>query len=544
MRSLFTLLLVLLASGSPVFAQLTSTNLPIVIINTNVAITGGTQISGNIKIINNTSGINQPADVPEYTGIIGVRERGGTGSDPKKSYAVETWLNVSGVSQNVPLLGMPEENDWVLMGIYPDRSLLRDLASNYIWAQMGYYATRMRPVEVIINQGAGDEYLGVYLFGEKIKRDSARVDIATLQLNDNGGDELTGGYILTIDETNDGGWISNHLPPYASGAQNIVFHYNEPADGDITPIQQNYIKNWMKRFEDSLASANYQDTLIGWRAYAANKWFRDYIIFSEVIKDNQAYRKNTYMYKDKLKKLRMGPMWAMDHALYATDDCGASSATGFAYMYGQACGSSTYLPPFWWERMMTDTMFVRELKCRYTQMRDNVLDTATIFQYLNAMSDSLNVTQGGGTAQGRNFAKWQIFGVNLINEPGGGPANYPDEISRIKAFIQDRLTWLDAQWYTPGCALSVQQLMGDEENSYISPNPTTGNFTTHLVLNKQTKVGVTVRNIQGAVVYRKEYKLGSGEHQMNHSLENLPSALYIVTITQDDRSRNFKLVKN
>jgi hypothetical protein len=542
MRSFFTLLLVLIASGSPVFAQLTSTNLPIVIINTNVAISN-TQIDGTIKIINNMSGVNQPADAPAHNEIIGIRLRGTTG-DPKKSYNIETWINVLGASKNVSLLGMPEENDWVLMAIYPDRSLLRDITGNYIWEQMGYYATRMRPVEVIINQGGGDEYLGVYLFGEKIKRDSARVDIATLQVTDNGGDELTGGYIFTIDETNDGGWVSNHLPPYASGSQDITFHYNEPADGDITAIQKNYIKDWMIDFEDALAASNYQDTNLGWRLYAANKWFRDYLIFSEVIKDNYAYRKNTYMYKDKLKKLRMGPLWAMDHALYGTSDCNSSDASGFAYMYGQTCNTSTYLPPFWWERLMTDTMFVRELKCRYTQMRDNVLDTATIYHYIDSMDAYFNVTQGGNTAQGRNFVKWPIFGVNLINEPGGGPTGYANEITRIKTFIQDRLAWLDTQWYTPGCALSVEQLLGDEENSYISPNPTSGNFTTHVILKKQTKIGVTVRDIRGAIVYHKDYTLGNGDHQMNHSLENFASGLYIVTIQQDDRSRNFKLVKN
>jgi hypothetical protein len=542
MRSFFTGLSILIALGSPVFAQLTSTNLPIIIINTNIPISG-TQIDGTIKVINNMSGVNQPGDPATQNEIIGIKLRGTT-SDPKKSYNVETWLNVGGISKNVAMLGMPEENDWVLMAIYPDRSLLRDVTGCYIWEQMGYYSTRMRPVEVIINQGAGDVYVGVYLFGEKIKRDSARVDMAHLLNTDNGGDEITGGYILKIDESSDGAWASNHLPPYASGAQTIEFHYDEPSDGDITSPQIAYIKGWVRGFEDSLASANYQDTTNGWRKYGANSRFRDYLIFNEVIKDNNAYRKNTYMYKDKLKKLRMGPVWGMEQAMYSTGDCNASDPTGFAYMYGQACNSSAYLPPFWWERLMTDTMFNRELKCRYTQLRSSVLDTATIFHYIDSLNTYLNVTQGGGTAQGRNFTKWPIFGVNLVNEPGGGPANYADEISRIKTFIKNRLDWLDTQWSTPGCTLGIAQLLGDEENSYISPNPTTGNFTTHVILTKQTKVGVTVRNIQGAVVYQKNYTLGSGEHQMNHSLENLPSALYIVTVQQDDRSRNFKLVKN
>ncbi len=543
MRSFFTFLLVSLSVGSPVLAQLTSTNLPIVIINTNVAI-GNSEISGNIKIIDNVSGVNQPADVPVHSGFIGVKVRG-SNSAVKKSYSIETWANVSGtVNQNVSLLGMPEENDWVLMSIYPDRSLLRDLTGYYIYNQMGYYSTRMRLCEVIINQGAGDVYSGVYLFGEKIKRDSARVDLATLQPIDNSGDEVTGGYILKIDESNDLSFPSTYAPPYGTTGQTIDFHYDEPNDGAITNPQKTYIQNWMHDFEDALSAANYQDTNLGWRLYAAKTWFRDYLIYNEVIKDNEAYRKNTYLYKDKLKKLRIGPPWALEKSLYNTQDCNSADPTGFAYMYGQTCNTSTYLPPFWWEKMMTDTLFVSELKCRYTQLRSSTLDTVTIFHYIDSISNYLNVTQAGNTAQGRNFVKWPIFGQILINEPGGGPANYSDEISRIKTFVKDRLAWLDAQWYTSACALSVKDLLGEDENSFISPNPTTGNFATHLTLKESTQVGVSVRNIQGAVVYSKNYKLGSGEHQLNHNVENLPSGLYIITIQQNDRSRQFKLVKN
>ena len=541
MRSFSTFLLLSLCMGSPVLAQLTSTNLPIVVVNTNVAISNS-QISGNIKIIDNVSGINQPADAPAHTGTIGVKLRGGSNYS-KKAYNVETWVNISGISQNVSLLGMPAENDWVLLPIYPDRSLLRDLTGFYIYSQMGYYAARMRLCEVIINEGAGDQYAGVYLFGEKIKRDSARVDLATLQPIDNAGDEVTGGYILKIDETNDGSFPSTYAPPFGT-TQTIDFHYEEPADNDITNPQKTYIQNWMHDFEDALNAPNFQDTTLGWRAYAANKWFRDYLIYNEVVKDDEAYRKNTYLYKDKLKKLRIGPPWMLEKSLYNTADCSSSDPTGFAYMYGQSCNTSTYLPPFWWEKLMTDTMFVTEVKCRYTELRSSVLDTATIFTFIDSVANYLNVTEGGNTAQGRNFVQWPIFGQIIINEPGGGPTDYADEISRIKTFVKNRLAWLDGQWYTQACALGVKELLADDENSYISPNPTTGNFTSHLILNQPTQVGVNVRNMQGAVVYSHDYKLGAGEHQLNHNIEQLPAALYIITIQQGDRSRNFKLLKN
>lgn len=523
-------------------AQLTASNLPIVRITTNTAIAGN-QIDGNMYIIDNSSGVNQVTDPPTFQSIIGVKVRGSV-SAAKKSYNVETWANVLGTSLNVSVLGFPAENDWVLLSSYTDRSLLRNLTGMYLYSQMGYWASRMRLCEVIINEGTGDQYQGVYLFGEKIKRDSARLDLATLQPGDNAEPEISGGYILRIDDSNEGFWASLHLPPYASGSQNIKFRYEEPADNDITPVQTAYIKGWMKKFEDSLSSGNYQDTNIGWRAYAAKTWFRDYLIFSEVMKSKDAYRKATYLYKDKSKKLRIGPPWELELSLYNTADCNASSTTGWAYQYGLTCDTSTYLPPFWWERLMTDTLFVSELKCRYTYLRENVLDTAMIFSYLDAMSDSLNVIQGGGTAQGRNFVKWPIWGVNLVNEPMGGAADYATEVARIKTFLQDRLAWLDTQWWVPGCALSVNELLGEQENNYISPNPASGNFNTHLVLNKQTKVSVSVRNLQGAVLYAKNYTLGTGEHKLNHDISEFPASIYIVTIQQGDYSRHFKLVKN
>jgi hypothetical protein len=193
---------------------------------------------------------------------------------------------------------------------------------------------------------------------------------------------------------------------------------------------------------------------------------------------------------------------------------------------------------------MTDTAFVRELKCRYTQMRNDVLDTVTIFAYIDSVDSLVNVTQGGGTAQGRNFVKWPIWGVNLVNEPLGGATNYAQEVTRIKAFIKNRLTWLDGQWLTPGCTLGVQQLLGEQENNYISPNPANEDFNTHLVLSKQTNVKVTVRNLQGAIVYHKEYTLAAGTHRLNHNVSNLAPSMYLVTLQQNDMSRNFKLVKN
>ena len=73
---------------------------------------------------------------------------------------------------------------------------------------MGRYAPRSKFVELYLN----DEYRGVYVLMEKIKRDKNRVAISALNPDENSGDNVTGGYILKFDwaETgdNNGGFYS------------------------------------------------------------------------------------------------------------------------------------------------------------------------------------------------------------------------------------------------------------------------------------------------------------------------------------------------
>ena len=82
----------------------------------------------------------------------------------------------SGTNNNVALLGMPEENDWVLHAPYSDKSLLRNVISYGIYERMGHWAPRTRFVDLYLN----DEYQGIDVLTEKIKRDKNRVDIAKI----------------------------------------------------------------------------------------------------------------------------------------------------------------------------------------------------------------------------------------------------------------------------------------------------------------------------------------------------------------------------
>ena len=54
--------------------------------------------------------------------------------------------DIAGNNRNVSILGMPADNDWVLIANYLDKTFLRNVIAYDIFRKMGHYSTRMRYV--------------------------------------------------------------------------------------------------------------------------------------------------------------------------------------------------------------------------------------------------------------------------------------------------------------------------------------------------------------------------------------------------------------
>ncbi|MBN2667560.1 MAG: CotH kinase family protein, partial [Bacteroidales bacterium] len=245
MKKTLLYLAVLAFTGRWLVAQvdLTSTNLPLVIITTpgGQSIVNEPKITAGMKIIHNGAGQrNTPVDpVNIYDGIVGIEIRGRHSSSlPQKPYGFET-RDEYGENLNVPLLGMPEENDWILTANYNDKTFLRNLMAFEIFRKMGHYAPRTIFCEVMLN----GSYDGIYLLGEKIKQDNNRVDIAKLNPDENSGDDLTGGYIFSTDYyTDSDSWLSDHSPVNKPGAR-VHFVYCDPKPDELSAVQKTYLSN-------------------------------------------------------------------------------------------------------------------------------------------------------------------------------------------------------------------------------------------------------------------------------------------------------------
>lgn len=516
------------------YAQLTSTNLPIVRITTSSTINDTVQIQGTLEIISNASNINTPADAPVFNGMIGVKQTN-TNGYPKISLSVETW-SAPLVSQDTALLGMPSENDWVLVSSYEDRSLARGLLSLKLHEKMGRYAPRMQYCELIVN----NQYQGIYLFGEKIKRDANRVNISKLTTLDTSGVNLTGGYIFSVSGGNNG-WTSLIPPPFAT-LQTIKFQYDTPDPSVILPSQQNYIMTYVDSFENALNSTTFQDTLVGWRKFGSITSFIDYMIITELSKDLNAYRKNSYLYKNKSGKLKLGPLFGQEIAWKNTSGCNSNLDTGWAYNLGAVCGTENRLAPFWYNKLSTDTSFIKDLKCKYTNYRisGGALDTTTIFNVLDSVKNYLTTASGSNNAIARNFLKWPIWGVPIVNEPLPMATNYATEMANMKLFIKARLTWLDSKWLQPSCLFPLQvNTVFNDLNTNMYPNPTTGQLFISTNFASNEIIDISISNIQGVIIK----KLQSNHHLVTINTADMPTGVYVVQIKNKGNIMVEKMVK-
>jgi len=492
-----------------------SSDLPIIKINTEgKTIVDEPKIMAKMQVINNPNGVNRFDDnVYEYDRYIGIEIRGNTAQMfPKKSYSLETRLS-DGSNNNVSLLGFPQENDWVLHGPYSDKSMMRNALAYSIGNSMGNgWHPRNRFVEVEIN----GEYRGVYLFVEKIKIDKNRVDIAKLKPEDNTGDELTGGYIISIDRDQLGSWNSPFMG--RTGSVDVPFSYVNPSYEDLTPAQRYYIMSYIIEFEYALHGANFKDPDLGYQAYIDVESFIDYFIITELSRDLDGYRVSVYFHKDKDSKggkLTMTPFWDYNICFGNANFFSAGNTAGWA---SDGIGKGDwYEIPFWWDRLREDPYFETLLKYRWEKLRERVISKNTINSFIDSCQNVLK------SAQVRNFEKFNVLNTYVWpNNYIGG--TYINEVNYLRNWISDRIDWLDSQMdkIVPVFVVANYETSSpDNIKPIVYPNPFSEKFSIEIDSRKYANVDILIENLLGQIVCRKTVSTGSGSNKIEFTYNEL-----------------------
>ena len=420
-------------------------------------------------------------------------------------------------------MGMPEEKDWILHGPYSDKSLMRNALMYTLADSITPYAPRVQMSEVVIN----NEYQGVYLFTEKIKRDGSRVDIAKLKEDEITGDDLTGGYILKFDkaEEEEIGWTS----PYSvSESQPTNFVHVYPDWDDIVPEQKNYIQNWITDFEDLLIGPDYTDDEIGYRKSINTESFIDFMLLNEMSRNVDAYRLSTYMFKDKDSnddELHMGPVWDYNLAFGNANYCDGSRIDGWAYDFNDVCGGDMYQIHFWWKRLLSDPSFAEDLADKWKKLRNGKFTNSNINALIDYFESQLEIPQI------RNFQKWDIIGDEVWPNSFVGES-YSSEVEYLRSWLMERMAWMDNEF---DIDLSNEEISTNDFT--IKPNPVIDELK---ILSDSTDESISVKvfNLSGQlknIVFNKSTK--------TINVRGLNPGIYMIQISNDSEQTTKRFIK-
>jgi hypothetical protein len=397
----------------------TDSNLPIVIIETanGDAIPDDPRILGSMKIIKRPNGArNSVTDVDndaflDYSGTINIETRGSSSQTlPKKTYGFSTLSEDGSENDNVKLLGMPKENDWILNSFAFDDSRMRDYISYEMTRQMGQYAANLKYCEVLLN---GD-YIGLYALSEKIKRDGDRVDIAKLSDDENIFPAITGGYIMQTDRPS-----SDDPEAWYNNGAGYIHEY--PKSEDVTSNQSSYIE---AVFRDLDETANNPNIINGYPSVIDVPSFVDYMLMAEFASNVDTYVFSTYYHKDRGGKLRAGPVW--DYNLTFGNDIfnwGFDRSFTDVWQFEYENQGANF-----WNHLFADPTF----KCYLSKRFDELTEEGRPLNY-NYLSDLIDSTTA-------------LISEALIreNERWESIDDFPGEISAMKNWIQERIIWMES----------------------------------------------------------------------------------------------------
>ncbi len=514
--------------AAPAFAQdveFTSSNLPIVLIDTEgLDIPDEPKIPARMQIVDNGPGQrNAVTDAPTgYDGFIGIEVRGSTSQlFPKKQYGVETW-DADGDDIDVSLLGFPEEEDWILYAPYSDKALMRNVLAYDLARQMGRYASRTRFCEVVLN----GEYQGVYVLMEKIKRDDERVDVNNLKDDEVEGDDLTGGYIFKIDKTTGsdpvGGWTSP-FPSPANDTTLVRYLFEDPDADDIVPEQAAYIEGVVTGFETAMASDDFEDPGTGYPAYIDLGAFVDFFLVNEIGKNVDGYRLSSFFHKDKDSNdplLKAGPVWDFNLAFGNVNYNGGGATSQLQVEWTDP--AATFPIPFWWPKLAESESFRTALQARWAELRQGPLHTDSLMAQVDATAALL------GEAQARNFERWPVLGEYVWPNAAGWETRdtYAAEVDYLKDWLSARMAWLDADVMR---AIAVEP--GADGRFGLSapwPNPARGTVRLALGLDAPSDATVDVFDVRGRRVVRLwDGPLADGA-VLSLDTAALPAGVYLV----------------
>lgn len=392
-----------------------------------------------VLVIEPVGGAASLGDAPTLSTRAGYHVRGqSSASFEKTPYRIE-FRDELEQDRNLPVLGMPSDADWALIGPFVDRSLIRNAFVYSLGRDMGLHAPRLAFAEVYLNYEGGAlqerHYQGVYAVTEIIENNANRLDLKQLRESDTAESDLSGGYIFKFD------FAAAEEPTLAcEGAAALPGGGGFGMQGgtcwsdlevvDPVPLngaQEGWLQNYVQTLHDSL----HQNPLGNWADHADSASFVDNFIIQEFSRNMDAYIRSAYFHKDRGGKLVAGPLW--DYNL--TFDVGGSfdNRNVEGWQYQERGGTND-----WFHVLAEDAAFMDLVSVRYRELRQGLLSDADVLARIDRLSAPL---AGAAT---RDFERWPVDEVRDSFFSFPDATTWEGQLDALRGWMLARLEWLDS----------------------------------------------------------------------------------------------------
>lgn len=279
--------------------------------------------------------------------------------------------------------GYANAKKWTLMANAGDKTLMR----NAVTSLMGdFLGLKNNPAHKFADVTLNGRFIGNYQISDQVEVRLHRVNITEQDYPLTEESDITGGYLMEVDGFQDGNCFttSRYSVP-------IRIHY--PDDEEISAEQNEYIRQYIKDFENVLSSSSFADPDKGYRALVDSVSLANWFVATEVSGNIDGYY-STYFYKEQQDpRLYWGPLWDYDIA-YANDN--RKGDTSRQLMTDVGYGQTK----MWVNRMWEDPWFARLVYRRLKKavddgLQDYLLDKIDSIQSLLSESQELNYNRWG-----------------------------------------------------------------------------------------------------------------------------------------------------
>lgn len=397
----------------------------------------------------NSNGVTTLSSAPTLRSRGGMRVRGQSSTTfPKKQYAFEFW-NERGQDRDSPLLGMPEDSDWILSAPWADKTLFRNHLIYTLAQELNGGGMRSRFVELYYNRFNNNislaDYRGVYLLMERIKSSSDRVDVGRLNPRVVDPALINGGYIWKKDKGTSDFNVT-------TATEQHLYQIVEPKEPNAEQLAA--LTSSLDAFEAALHSADRDDPTVGYAAHIDVDSFIDNHIFIEFFKNIDGHRFSSYFSKAVDGKIQALPVWDYNFAIANINSRGATDPEGWYYTQLSRFPAPDSQYPYY-TKLFKSPAFVRRYWDRFFELTAKELSAQQMDARIAAIVAQLtrphDLAAPDDHPVARNFAQWPVLGRRVPGSPPGfaNRSTYQDEVDYLKDWIDLRRAWISAQRTAP-----------------------------------------------------------------------------------------------